>query len=101
MRFVKPLDEAMLASLAARHSALVTLEENVVAGGAGSAVAEWLRTCGRERPILHLGIPADARTCGERAACLGAAGLDAHGLTASISGWLDLRATDRRLAAGA
>ena len=50
MRFVKPLDEALLASLSDRHGLLATLEENAIQGGAGSAVNEWLATTGRARP---------------------------------------------------
>lgn len=57
MRFVKPLDEALIAQLAAEHSLLVTVEENVVAGGAGSAVNEWLAAHNVTRPILNIGLP--------------------------------------------
>ncbi len=57
MRFVKPLDADLVRDLAERHDALVTVEENVVAGGAGSAVAEYLAGAGLAVPILHLGLP--------------------------------------------
>jgi 1-deoxy-D-xylulose-5-phosphate synthase len=57
MRFVKPLDEALVLRLAAQHRALVTIEENAVAGGAGSAVLELLANCGNALPSLTLGIP--------------------------------------------
>ena len=57
MRFVKPLDEALILRLAEQHQLLVTLEENVVAGGAGSAVSELLAEQGVNLATLHLGLP--------------------------------------------
>ena len=57
MRFVKPLDESLLLELARSHEALVTLEDNVVAGGAGSAVGELFAAHGIEVPLLQLGLP--------------------------------------------
>ncbi len=57
MRFVKPLDEELVRELAQGHRFLVTLEENVVAGGAGSGVGEYLAATGIDIPILHFGLP--------------------------------------------
>jgi 1-deoxy-D-xylulose-5-phosphate synthase len=57
MRFVKPLDEAMILDMAASHELLVTIEENVVAGGAGSAVGELLAALGVSVRIAHYGLP--------------------------------------------
>jgi 1-deoxy-D-xylulose-5-phosphate synthase len=57
MRFVKPLDETLVASLAASHDLLVTLEENATAGGAGSAVLESLANAGLSVPVLLSGLP--------------------------------------------
>lgn len=57
MRFVKPLDESLVLDLAADHALLVTLEENVVAGGAGSGVNECLSANGQTPSILNLGLP--------------------------------------------
>ena len=57
MRFVKPLDEHAIASLAANYELLVTVEENAVRGGAGSAVNEYLNASGTQIPTLNLGIP--------------------------------------------
>src|ERR1700746_2131361 len=57
MRFVKPLDEELILQLATRHRALVTIEENAVLGGAGSAVVELLAAEGMSLPLLQLGIP--------------------------------------------
>jgi 1-deoxy-D-xylulose-5-phosphate synthase len=87
MRFVKPLDVELLRKIAGSHEALITLEENVVAGGAGSAVAECLEAEGLPRPILHLGIPDRFIEHGSRDECLAAAGLDLASLINSITAW--------------
>jgi 1-deoxy-D-xylulose-5-phosphate synthase len=100
MRFVKPLDETLLLALARRHRALVTIEENAVAGGAGSAVAELLAAEGLERPLLQLGIPDRFIEHGSRASCLAAAGLDAAGLAGNIERWWSLRPPERIRSAG-
>ncbi|MES9976287.1 1-deoxy-D-xylulose-5-phosphate synthase [Candidatus Thiodiazotropha sp. LNASS1] len=57
MRFIKPLDEKLIDRLASTHQILVTLEENVVMGGAGSAVNEYLASCGSPVRVLNLGLP--------------------------------------------
>lgn len=57
MRFVKPLDECLIAELAESHDYLVTLEENAIQGGAGSAVNEYLQSIGKIKPLMMLGIP--------------------------------------------
>ncbi|MEE3608046.1 1-deoxy-D-xylulose-5-phosphate synthase [Avibacterium paragallinarum] len=57
MRFVKPLDEALILQLAENHSLLVTLEENAIQGGAGSAVAEVLNSQQKNTALLQLGLP--------------------------------------------
>jgi len=85
MRFVKPLDEALVLEVAKQHSMLVTLEENVVAGGAGSAVMECLARAGREALVLPLGLPDANLEHGTRDECLKAAGLDLQGLFDSIA----------------
>ena len=87
MRFVKPLDAALVESVADRHRAIVTVEENAVMGGAGSAVAEVLAAAGILVPMLQLGIPDRFIEHGSRDTCLAAAGLDLAGLTASIERW--------------
>jgi 1-deoxy-D-xylulose-5-phosphate synthase len=87
MRFVKPLDVELLRKLAENHSALITLEENVIAGGAGSAVAECLASVGLSRPILHIGIPDRFIEHGSREDCLTAAGLHLNGLMQSVADW--------------
>ncbi|HXO64607.1 MAG TPA: 1-deoxy-D-xylulose-5-phosphate synthase [Steroidobacteraceae bacterium] len=95
MRFIKPLDETLLLALARRHRALVTIEENAVAGGAGSAVGELLAAEGLQLPLLQLGIPDRFIEHGSRGSCLKAAGLDAAGLTGSIERWWNLRPPER------
>jgi 1-deoxy-D-xylulose-5-phosphate synthase len=87
MRFVKPLDADMLREIAATHHALVTLEENVVAGGAGSACSELLDAAGYLIPRLHVGIPDRFIEHGSRDDCLIAAGLDVAGIAATIERW--------------
>jgi 1-deoxy-D-xylulose-5-phosphate synthase len=84
MRFVKPLDEALVAEVAASHRAIVTLEENTVAGGAGSAVLEALQRNGSTLPVLQLGVPDGFVEHGSREDNLAVAGLDAAGVRAAI-----------------
>jgi 1-deoxy-D-xylulose-5-phosphate synthase len=91
MRFVKPLDDDLVLSLVNRHRALVTVEENAVAGGAGSAVAELLASEGLQLPLLQLGIPDRFIEHGSRESGLAAAGIDAAGLTSSIERWWSLQ----------
>ena len=92
MRFVKPLDEDTVCRLAASHSCIVTLEENVVAGGAGSAVSECLASHGVEARVHHIGIPDRFIEHGSREDCLVMAGIDAPGLERQVQRiWMDHR----------
>jgi 1-deoxy-D-xylulose-5-phosphate synthase len=100
MRFVKPLDEELIVTLAARHRALVTIEENAIQGGAGSAVAELLAAEVLQVPLLQLGIPDRFIEHGSREGCLVAAGLDAAGLAASIERWWAAQTRERMRSAG-
>jgi len=100
MRFVKPLDEELLATLARRHRAFVTIEENASHGGAGSAVGELLAAEGLQLPLLQLGIPDRFIEHGSREGCLAAAGLDAAGLAASVERWWALQSPERMRSAG-
>jgi 1-deoxy-D-xylulose-5-phosphate synthase len=84
MRFVKPLDEDTVCRLAATHSCIVTLEENVVAGGAGSAIAECLAARGIDASVHHIGIPDRFIEHGSRADCLALAGIDAAGIERQV-----------------
>ncbi len=84
MRFVKPLDEELIQCLAAEHELLVTLEENVVAGGAGSAVGEWLNSRGMRTRLLQLGLPDRFIEQASPARQLADCGLDAAGIERSV-----------------
>jgi 1-deoxy-D-xylulose-5-phosphate synthase len=95
MRFIKPLDEDLVISLAERHRAIITIEENATIGGAGSAVGELLASEGLLIPILQLGIPDRFIEHGSRDSCLVAAGLDAAGLTSSIERWWAMQTRER------
>jgi 1-deoxy-D-xylulose-5-phosphate synthase len=87
MRFVKPLDERLVIAVAERHRAIITIEENTVIGGAGSAVAELLATRGVQLPLHHIGIPDLFIEHGTRESCLAKAGLDLAGLSANVEQW--------------
>jgi len=84
MRFVKPLDRELVAELAATHGLLVTIEENAVFGGAGSAVAEALAARSIATPLLQLGLPDRFVDHGDQAQLLASVGLDKSGIAASI-----------------
>ena len=84
MRFVRPLDTDLVEALAREHDLLVTVEEGVVAGGAGSAVAEALAAAGITVPILHLGLPDLFLDHGDPNFLLAHVGLDAAGILASV-----------------
>ena len=95
MRFIKPLDEDLVISVAERHRAIVTVEENATIGGAGSAVGELLAAEGVHLPLLQLGIPDRFIEHGSRESCLVAAGLDHAGLTSSIERWWGMQTRER------
>jgi 1-deoxy-D-xylulose-5-phosphate synthase len=84
MRFVKPLDEALVLELAGSHDLLVTVEENVVMGGAGSAVLEALERAGRCVPVLQLGLPDRFIDQGDPGIQLASVGLNREGILKSI-----------------
>ena len=87
MRFVAPLDHSLTLKLAEEHELLVTLEENVVAGGAGSAVNELLLSEQCTTPVLNIGLPSHFVEQGERGQLLRQYGLDRHGILETISGF--------------
>jgi 1-deoxy-D-xylulose-5-phosphate synthase len=99
MRFIKPLDEELVLKIAARHRAIVTLEENVTAGGAGSAIGELLAAEGVAMPLMHIGIPDRFIEHGSRDDCLAAAGLDFASVSGSVERWWALQPKDRSRAA--
>ncbi|MEX0732223.1 MAG: 1-deoxy-D-xylulose-5-phosphate synthase [Aquisalimonadaceae bacterium] len=94
MRFVKPLDTAMIRRVAASHGLLVTVEENAIAGGAGSGVAEWLAATGIQVPVLHIGLEDRCLPHGSREDLLAAAGLTAEGIAGSVRARLRDTAVD-------
>lgn len=84
MRFVKPLDLALVLELAASHAGLVTVEEGAIMGGAGSAVAEALAAAGVVSALLQLGLPDRFIDHGEQGALLASVGLDAAGIERAV-----------------
>jgi len=100
MRFVKPLDRDLVLELANTHQGFVTVEDNVVMGGAGSGVAELLNAEGVALPVLHLGLPDEFQHHASREDLLAEAGIDAAGIRASLlKRWPHLAATQPPLTA--
>jgi 1-deoxy-D-xylulose-5-phosphate synthase len=89
MRFVKPLDETLLKTLAADHALLVSIEENTVIGGAGAEVARCLERHQSTTPLLRLGLPDHFVDHGDSATLLAQLGLDAKGIIDSVSAALN------------
>ncbi len=96
MRFVKPIDAELIFKLATTHDYLVTVEENVVMGGAGSAVSESLAAQGLHLPVLHLGLPDAYVEHGDPAVLLADCGLNKEGVAASIRKWLSTQAAQQK-----
>ncbi len=90
MRFVKPLDEALVLQMAAEHELLVTIEENSIMGGAGAAVSEFLARENILKSVLHLGLPDTYVEHAKPATMLAECGLDTAGIEAAISARLAL-----------
>ncbi len=84
MRFVKPLDEALIGEMATRHQLIVTIEENTIMGGAGSAVNEFLLRQDYRIPVLNLGLPDKFIEHGNAADLLASVGLDKDCVIESI-----------------
>jgi 1-deoxy-D-xylulose-5-phosphate synthase len=96
MRFIKPIDEELIRELALQHDLLVTVEENSVAGGAGSAVAEFLAAQGIVVPILQLGLPDKLIDHASHQQQLTAVGLDVTGIQTAIEERLQLLALPKQ-----
>jgi len=90
MRFVKPIDEQLILTLAETHQLLVTLEENSIAGGAGSAVSEFLAAKGIVMPVLHLGLPDRYVDHGNHSQQLADTGLDSAAILQAIEKRVEL-----------
>jgi 1-deoxy-D-xylulose-5-phosphate synthase len=84
MRFVKPLDEELIGEMVTRHQLVVTLEENTLMGGAGSAVNEFLAQANYQIPVLNLGLPDLFLSHGKAAQMLVGAGLDSAGIIEAV-----------------
>ena len=98
MRFVKPLDEDLIFRLATTHDYLVTVEENAIMGGAGSAVLESLQAQGIGIPVLQLGLPDHFVEHGDPAVLLADCGLGKEGIARSVRNWLDLNKSRHKAA---
>lgn len=90
MRFVKPLDESLIETLAKKHSAFITIEDNVIAGGAGSAVNEFALATGLGCKILNIGLPDEFIKHGTQQEIHQELGLDAAGIESKIKKFLNL-----------
>jgi len=88
MRFVKPLDHALVKQLAETHDALVSVEENAVIGGAGAEVARSLEAQGLNKPLLRLGLPDQFVEHGDQAQMLAELGLDAAGIIRQVQAFI-------------
>ena len=98
MRFVKPLDADLVMELAETHQLIVTVEENAVAGGAGSGVTQLLQAQGSAVRVLNLGLPDRFLAHGDSAILLRECGLDAEGITQRVQQFLNrLRITNDEL----
>lgn len=84
MRFVKPLDEAVVEEMANKHQLLVTVEENAVMGGAGSAVNEFLQSRDILLPVLNIGLPDQYLPHGKPPQMLADVGLDKDGIVSAV-----------------
>lgn len=91
MRFVKPIDEAMILDMADKHQLLVTIEDNVIAGGAGSAVNEVLMDHDIQMTVINLGLPDEFVEHGEREQILALCGLDAKGIIKAVQDYYESR----------
>ncbi len=89
MRFVKPLDEALIHELASTHDYLITVEENAIAGGAGSGINEYLMTHKLLKPTLNIGLPDQFIAQGTQQEIHQQLGLDARGMITQIKHYMD------------
>ena len=96
MRFIKPLDKLAIRSAMEHHEFLVTVEENAIAGGAGSGVNELVAVMGKTVPILNIGLEDAFIQHGTREECLQQAGLDELGILRQITKFLEQGTPDSR-----
>jgi len=91
MRFIKPIDSDMITKMADSHDLLVTVEDNVLAGGAGSAVNEVMQQLKLSTPVLNLGLPDYFQDHGSREQLLAEAGLDTEGIRQQVKAYLNAK----------
>ena len=91
MRFVKPLDTGLISELASTHNVLVTIEDNAIAGGAGSGVNEYLLSQGTQAKVLNIGIPDQFVKHGTQTEMHQELGLDSAGIIATINQFLETK----------
>lgn len=91
MRFVKPLDESLLAQLAESHDLLVTVEDNAIMGGAGSAVNEFIIQSPHLKPVLNIGLPDEFIKHGTQDEIIAELQLDANGIQHQITTFVEKR----------
>jgi 1-deoxy-D-xylulose-5-phosphate synthase len=84
MRFIKPIDDSLILEIVKTHNVIVTVEENVIAGGAGSAINEFLQVQQILMPVLNIGLPNEFVEQGTREELLNLCGLDTQGILANI-----------------
>ena len=96
MRFIKPLDRKAIKSAVEQHQYLVTVEENAIAGGAGSGINELVATLGKAIPILNIGLADNYIQHGTREECLQQAGLDTPGIFNQINTFLEQDSPSRQ-----
>ena len=89
MRFVKPLDTVLIDTLLAEHDVIVTLEDNAIVGGAGSAVNEYLAAMKATANILNLGIPDEFIKHGTQEQMHDEMGLGEQGILTAIKQFID------------
>jgi 1-deoxy-D-xylulose-5-phosphate synthase len=88
MRFIKPLDTACLDQLMTTHSVLVTVEENVIAGGAGGAVSEYVAQHKASPQVLTIGLPDEFIKHGSQGEVRAELGLDAAGIERQVNDFI-------------
>ena len=89
MRFVKPLDTGIISEIAKSHEYIITIEDNAIAGGAGSAVAEYLNLSNLNIPVLHLGYPDEYVEQGAQQELNAIWGLDSEGIENAITTYIE------------
>lgn len=96
MRFVKPLDEELIKKVQAKYDLIVTIEDNVIKGGAGSGVNEYLNEIQASIKVLNLGLPDSYQDHGSREDLLSEAGIDSKGILKQIRGFLNIKGNDSK-----